>query len=54
MNDSKKPNPDEEWVLPGDKIAVIEEFLPDETCYEQRRSRCGEAPIINQSPWISR
>ncbi|MFX0051092.1 MAG: exosome complex RNA-binding protein Csl4 [Candidatus Hermodarchaeota archaeon] len=24
-----------DWVLPGDKIAVIEEFLPDETCYEQ-------------------
>ncbi|MFW9778501.1 MAG: exosome complex RNA-binding protein Csl4 [Candidatus Heimdallarchaeota archaeon] len=25
----------ERRVLPGDKIAVIEEFLPDETCYEQ-------------------
>ncbi|MHA1993802.1 MAG: exosome complex RNA-binding protein Csl4 [Candidatus Hodarchaeales archaeon] len=22
-------------VVPGDKIAVIEEFLPDETCFEQ-------------------
>ena len=28
-------NPDDQWVLPGDKIAVIEEFLPDETCYEE-------------------
>ena len=22
-------------VVPGDKIAVIEEFLPDDTCFEQ-------------------
>jgi exosome complex component CSL4 len=35
MEDSKKADSEEEWVLPGDKIAVIEEFLPDETCYEQ-------------------
>jgi exosome complex component CSL4 len=35
MEDSKKSDSEEEWVLPGDKIAVIEEFLPDETCYEQ-------------------
>jgi exosome complex RNA-binding protein Csl4 len=31
-NDNDSEN---NWVLPGDKIAVIEEFLPDETCYEQ-------------------
>lgn len=35
MEDSKKSDSDNDWVLPGDKIAVIEEFLPDETCYEQ-------------------
>ncbi|UCG90633.1 MAG: exosome complex RNA-binding protein Csl4 [Candidatus Heimdallarchaeota archaeon] len=35
MNNNKKSDADYDWVLPGDKIAVIEEFLPDETCYEQ-------------------
>lgn len=35
MNNNKKDSSGDEWVLPGDKIAVIEEFLPDETCYEQ-------------------
>lgn len=35
MKDSKKTDSDDDWVLPGDKIAVIEEFLPDESCYEQ-------------------
>jgi len=39
--DMKKRNeqtPNNDHVLPGDKIAVIEEFLPDETCYEQNGS----------------
>lgn len=35
MNNNKKNDSDDSWVLPGDKIAIIEEFLPDETCYEQ-------------------
>ncbi|MFX1285421.1 MAG: exosome complex RNA-binding protein Csl4 [Promethearchaeota archaeon] len=35
MNNIKKSEVNNDWVLPGDKIAVIEEFLPDETCYEQ-------------------
>lgn len=35
MNNNKQNDSDDNWVLPGDKIAIIEEFLPDETCYEQ-------------------
>lgn len=35
MNNNKKNDSDDSWVLPGDKIAIIEEFLPDETCYEK-------------------
>jgi exosome complex component CSL4 len=35
MNNEKDEDLDKNWVVPGDKIAVIEEFLPDETCYEQ-------------------
>ncbi|MFX0013618.1 MAG: exosome complex RNA-binding protein Csl4 [Candidatus Hermodarchaeota archaeon] len=35
MKNNKKINSDDNLVVPGDKIAVIEEFLPDETCYEQ-------------------
>lgn len=35
MNSKKKIDSDTNFVLPGDKIAVIEEFLPDEFCYEQ-------------------
>jgi exosome complex component CSL4 len=35
MENNKEFNSKENLVLPGDKIAVIEEFLPDETCYEQ-------------------
>ena len=38
MSNNKKFDADNDWVLPGDKIAVIEEFLPDETCYEQNGS----------------
>lgn len=36
MNNNKKSDSDDSLVLPGDKIAIIEEFLPDETCYEQK------------------
>jgi exosome complex RNA-binding protein Csl4 len=35
MSKKQQDPSDERRVLPGDKIAVIEEFLPDETCYEQ-------------------
>ncbi|MFX0085476.1 MAG: exosome complex RNA-binding protein Csl4 [Candidatus Hodarchaeota archaeon] len=35
MNDKKEIESDSKLVLPGDKIAVIEEFVPDETCYEK-------------------
>ncbi len=35
MNDKKETETDNKLVLPGDKIAVIEEFVPDETCYEK-------------------
>ena len=35
MKSDKKFDSNDNLVLPGDKIAVIEEFLPDETCYEQ-------------------
>ncbi|NHJ02270.1 MAG: hypothetical protein EAX86_09050 [Candidatus Heimdallarchaeota archaeon] len=34
MNKSKEIESEEDLVLPGDKIAVIEEFVPDDTCYE--------------------
>lgn len=35
MTKNNDDDSENNWVLPGDKIAVIEEFLPDETCYEQ-------------------
>lgn len=35
MNNKKDFNSDNKLVLPGDKIAVIEEFVPDESCYEK-------------------
>jgi exosome complex component CSL4 len=35
MNNKKEFESDSKLVLPGDKIAVIEEFVPDESCYEK-------------------
>ncbi len=35
MESNKELDSNDNLVLPGDKIAVIEEFLPDETCYEK-------------------
>ena len=35
MSKKHVENSTQNRVVPGDKIAVIEEFLPDETCYEQ-------------------
>jgi exosome complex component CSL4 len=35
MTNKKDDDSDNKLVLPGDKIAVIEEFVPDETCYEK-------------------
>lgn len=35
MNNKKEISSDNKLVLPGDKIAVIEEFVPDETCFEK-------------------
>lgn len=38
MSKKKTDNPAQKYVIPGDKIAVIEEFLPDETCFEDEGS----------------
>ncbi len=35
MSKKHVENTTQSRVVPGDKIAVIEEFLPDETCFEQ-------------------
>lgn len=41
MSEKQQHPSSERRVIPGDKIAVIEEFLPDETCYEQDGSICS-------------
>lgn len=38
MKKRNEHTPNDDHVLPGDKIAIIEEFLPDETCFEQNGS----------------
>ncbi len=35
MKNSEKIESEEDIVLPGDKVAVIEEFVPDDSCFEQ-------------------
>jgi exosome complex component CSL4 len=38
MSKKNSDNLSHKYVIPGDKIAVIEEFLPDETCFEDEGS----------------
>ncbi len=35
MKKKSRTGNENEWVIPGDKIAIIEEFLPNESCYEE-------------------